>query len=152
MKQILLFALTALAMTQTVHAQKLIVGERAPELKIREWISRTPTEENKPRLVEFFFFFCKPSTDRIPILNSLAKKFDNQLPVIVITRESQDKIAPILTDKNNLFFVGLDDAGKTFTAYGIRYIPFSVLIDAKGRTCWFGNSAHLTEEIINQNL
>lgn len=152
MKQIALFAFAALALLQAVSAQKLIVGERAPELRIGEWLSKVPAEGDMPRLVEFFHSASKPSTDRIPSLNALAKKYDGKLHVIVVTRESRDKVAPALADRSNLFYAGLDDAGKTFSAYGVRYLPFSVLIDAKGRTRWFGNSAHLTEEIINQNL
>ena len=152
MKQIALFALAALIALQTAHAQKLIIGERAPELKIKEWLSKTPSEENAPRLVEFFHSASKPSADRIPTLNELARKYKGKLLVVVIAREPREKVAPLLTGENALFHAGLDDSGKTFAAYNIRYLPFSVLIDAKGRTRWFGNSVHLTEEIINQNL
>lgn len=152
MKQIALFVFAALVSLQAAYAQKLIVGERAPELKIREWLTKSPSEENTPRLVEFFHSASKPSADRIPVLNELARKYKGKLLVVIIAREPREKVASLLADPNHPFYAGLDDAGKTFTAYNIRYLPFSVLIDAKGRTRWFGNSAHLTEEIINQNL
>ena len=42
--------------------------------------------------------------------------------------------------------MALDDEGKTFDAYGVKFVPFSVLLDAKGRVLWFGNSSRLTSQ------
>lgn len=151
MKRLLLvLAIFGVSISQTI-AQKLIIGERAPELKVKEWIS-SKSADSGARLVEFFFSSSKPSVDRLTVVNGLAKKYAGRLSVIVIAKEPKEKVEGILNPSSNSYLVAMDDAGKTFDSYGIQFVPFSVIIDSKGRIAWFGNSTSLTEETINKHL
>lgn len=138
--------------TLQAQSQRLIVGERAPELKIAEWLAGTPPANGKPRLIEFFHSSSRPSADRLTTLDAWAKKYGGRLSIVVIAREPKDKIMPLFRAKPYAFSVALDEAGKTFSAYNVQFIPFSVVIDGKGRLRWFGNSSDLTEAIIDSNL
>ena len=133
------------------QGSKLIVGERAPDLKIREWAAGGAAASGIPQLVEFFHSTSPLSEERLETLGALAGKYRGRLAVVVIARESREKIALLLTN-SHLFSVALDDNGKTFGAYQVQFVPFSVLIDGRGRVRWFGNSADLTDEIIQKNL
>ena len=37
------------------------------------------------------------------------------------------------------------------TAFGVSYLPFGVLTDAKNRTLWMGNSLQINEKLIEQS-
>ena len=48
--------------------------------------------------------------------------------------------------------VAFDDSGRSFAAYDVQYLPFGVLVSAKGRALWMGNPRQLTEAILDSNL
>ena len=87
----------------------------------------TALPEDRPLLIEFFYSPSQPSRDRLPVLNEMAKAYDGRVTVLVLARESRDRIE-------------------------VQYVPFSVLMDAKGRVSWFGNSAELTPSMIETEL
>ena len=39
---------------------------------------------------------------------------------------------------------------KAFTAFGVTYVPFGVLTDARNRATWMGNSLQFNEKLIEQ--
>lgn len=147
---LLMFAALTLSM-HLAHGQKLIIGGRAPELKVKEWATTKPAESG-PRLIEFFFSGSKPSVDRLTQVDAIAKTFNGRLTVIVITKEPKDKVMSILSPSSRSYFVAMDDNGRSFDAYGIQFVPFCVIIDNKGRIAWFGNSTSLCEEVVEKYL
>ena len=92
------------------------------------------------------FSASEPSRKRIPVLDDLARRQAGKVSVVLLSREGADKIVPLFEGTNYAFAVALDDEGKTFDAYGVKFVPFSVLLDAKGRVLWFGNSSRLTSQ------
>ena len=56
-----------------------------------------------------------------------------------------------IRDRGNLT-VAFDDSGRSFAAYDVQYLPFGVLVSAKGRALWMGNPRQLTEAILDSNL
>ena len=133
-------------------AQRLVIGQRPADLKIKEYVLGTALPEDRPLLIEFFYSPSQPSRDRLPVLNEMAKAYDGRVTVLVLARESRDRIEPLVLDKGYVFTVALDEEGKTFNGFEVQYVPFSVLMDAKGRVSWFGNSAELTPSMIETEL
>jgi len=67
-------------------------------------------------------------------------------------KEKEDKIGPLLRPYlSPQISVAIDAGGKIFTAFGVQYVPFGVLVDSKNRALWQGNSLHLTPEIIDKS-
>lgn len=62
-------------------------------------------------------------------------------------RENAPLLRPYLSERIS---VGLN-AEKSFTAFGVSYLPFGVLTDAKNRTLWMGNSLQINEKLIEQS-
>lgn len=151
MKRIIFILTFFLLSTTMLSAQKLIIGDRAPELKVKEWITPKPSYEGSARLVEFFFSTSKPSVDRIAALETIAQKYKGKLAVIVIAKESKEKVAGIIGNSKH-YAAALDDASRTFDTYGVQFVPYCVLIDSKGHIVWFGNSSSLTEQLIEKYL
>lgn len=151
MKKIVIAFFTTLLAAAGVSAQTVIIGEKAPDIKVSQWISGG-TKNNTATLLEFFYSQSEPSKKRLPILDAIARQHGGKLNIIVISKEDPGKVAPLIDGNNYSFSVAIDDSGKTFSSYGIQYLPFSVLTDSKGRVVWSGNSSQLTNDIILKAL
>lgn len=127
--------------------QRLVIGEKAPELKIMQWVGDKPEEGRRARLIEFFQAGGAPSVERLPKLWSIAKQYHSTLTVILVSKDSEESLKAVLPSYPP-FFTGIDGSGATFSAYSVKFVPFSVLTDDRGRILWFGNSASLTNDLL----
>lgn len=150
MKKLILTALFAIGAIASSSGQKLMIGEKAPDLKIKEWINQSPSQ-GTVRLIEFFHSTNDQSRERLAALDDYSKKYSG-LSVILIAREDKSTIENAVSPSSRGFSAGIDDAGKTFSAYSVQYVPFSVLVDGKGKVLWFGNSSNLKESTISNAL
>ncbi len=150
MKKLILTAILAVAAIASSSGQKLMIGEKAPELKIKEWVNQSPSQ-GTVRLIEFFHSTDDQSRERLSVLDNYASTYPN-LTIVLVTREDKATVEQAVTPSSRPFSVGIDDGGKTFSAYSVQYIPFSVLVDDKGKVIWFGNSSGLKETTISNVL
>ena len=72
--------------------------------------------------------------------------------MILMVRESRERLAAALEGKGYAFTVALDDGNRTFAAYGVQFVPFAVLFDARGRVVWFGNSSKFGDAELQREL
>ncbi len=151
MKNILL-TLGLLALTVPAQAQRLIIGEKTPEIQIAQWVENRAASSGKATLIDFFHSGNQQSVNNLNKLDGLETAYGSRLNIVVISQETMEVFRPFIVDKGYGFYAGIDDNGKTFTAYGVRFVPFAALIDAKGRLVWTGNVAALTDEIIKKAL
>ena len=127
-------------------AWALDIGDRAPAIAVKEWVSNTPVSvesaKGKVLVVEFWATWCGPCKTTIPHLNKLHAKYQDKDVVIVgITREDAAKVKPFLTTTPVHYHVGLDDGDKTNKAYmeGVRGIPHAFVVDKAGKVAWKGH-------------
>lgn len=150
MKRICLLFLL-LSWVGSVGGQNLVVGARAPELKVAQYITAKPNLERAKQgreaiLVEFFVSYGEPSHVRWNALNHLAVELAGEVVVVMLSQEERAAIEPLFAGTDYAFSVALDEAGKTFSAYGVQYVPYAVLLDTHQRVIWFGNPTELTPE------
>ncbi len=150
MKKFVILLGMVLLMSNTLLAQKLIIGVKAPDLKIKEWITDQQPNSGKPTLIEFFFSRSEPSCRRLTVMDSFAKKYGDSLNVIVIACEPKDRV--LKATEKYIFAVGLDTDNKTFSAYGAEFVPFGVLLDDKNKVLWFGNSSKFGDKELQAAL
>lgn len=153
MKRTILLTLIWLLTTVALRAQEIVIGERVPELRPTEWLGAQPTEDDRrATLFVFYHTESQPCVDALPHIDSLARTMQNER-VIVVAMEPKERVAPTLARyMSQNFYVAIDPTGRVFTSFGIRYVPFGVLIDRKGRACWIGNPLLATDKIIQNNL
>ena len=109
-----------------------------------------PTAADLSFLV-FFHSSNKGCTASLDALRDLSNKLGSKLRIIIITQEDSDKIAPILTPYiSERIGVALDHDKKVFGSFGVDFVPFSVLIDAKNRVLWMGNPQSMTSSFIQK--
>ena len=74
-------------------AQRLVVGEKAPELKVGEWLlHKDALSDSRPTLVEFFFSRSEPSLRRLTVLDGFIRDHSERLNVILMVRESRERL------------------------------------------------------------
>lgn len=146
--------LTVLAclLISAASAQRLVIGQRPADIKVKEYVLGGEAPDDRPLLIEFFYSPSQPGRDHLPVLNELAKAYEGKVSVLLLARESREKIEPLVVGKGYVFAVALDEDGKTFSGFDAQYVPFSVLLDAKGRVGWFGNSTQLSAPMIRSTL
>lgn len=152
MKRILWLMLFALLAPAAGAAQNIALGERAPEVRPSAWLGDRQPAGAEMTYVEFFVASnpaCRTSLER---LKELTSKLGTKLRVVVVAREKEEQIAPVLVPYlSPQIGAALDPEGKIFAAYGVSYVPFGVLTDARNRALWMGNSLQLTEQVIEQS-
>lgn len=152
MKKLLILITVSLATVFAASGQRLAIGEKAPSMRVKEWLSPSAPAEGKAQLIEFFHSSNKQCATRLGVLEDVAEKYSGKLNVIVIAKEPVEKVTPILDPASAAYYTALDEDGRTFADYGAQFVPFSVLVDKKGRIVWFGNPSSLDEKTISSAL
>lgn len=153
MKRTIFFTLVALVASLAVRAQEIVIGERVPDFRPTEWLGAQPSEDDRrATLLVFYHTESQPCVETLPHIDSLARAMKNER-VIVVAMEPKERIAPSLARyMSERFYVAIDLSERVFKSYGIRYVPFGVLVDPKGRAQWIGNPKLATSESIKRNL
>ena len=153
MKRTIFLTLIALVASLAVRAQEIVIGERVPDFRPTEWLGAQPSEDDRrATLLVFYHTESQPCVETLPHIDSLARAMKNER-VIVVAMEPKERIAPSLARyMSERFYVAIDLSERVFKSYGIRYVPFGVLVDPKGRAQWIGNPKLATSESIKRNL
>lgn len=149
---ILLLMLTLAASATDAAAQNIALGERVPEFKNTVWLDDIRPVEAPMTYIEFFHSSNKASDTSLEQLRNLSDKLGTKLRIIIVTKEPAAKVAHLLRPYlSPRMTVAMDSSGRSFAAFGVTYVPFGVLVDARGRALWMGNSQQMNEKLI-QNI
>ncbi len=152
MKKALLILLSVWILSPSeAEAQNIILGEKVPELKAAGWIDNRHPAPAPITYVEFFHSSNPACINSLKRLRALATKPKSDLRVIVVTREDTARIAPMLRPYLSERVTATIHADRGFSAFGVTYVPFGVLIDARNRALWMGNSLQFNEKVIEQS-
>lgn len=119
-----------------------LVGENAPEITIREWITNNPPAleglAGRVYVLEFWATWCRSCVENIPHLIALSDKYsDKGLKLIALSQDrSAEKVRRLVRERGISYDVALDDG--TSDWYGIRSYPTAVVVGHKGRVVWRG--------------
>lgn len=133
---------------------KIKVNEKAPEVNITDWIANIPEDkslENKYIVLEFWATWCAPCLAAVPHLNEMKAAFEDKkdLYFISISDENVTKIQNSLKRVEMKTIVVSDQTGNTFTNFGVRGIPRTIMIDNKGIIKWIGTPYNVNKKLIN---
>ncbi len=146
-----LAGLLIIAAAGSARAQRVKTGEKAPEIRVQEWLSAS-RPHGGARLVEFFHSSSRQNVHRIPQLEGLASELAGRLDVIVVVRDDDAKAVELLEAQHKPFYTMLDSGGKTVENFDVKFVPYGVLIDSHGRVLWAGNVSSLSREDIEGYL
>lgn len=149
MKTIVLLIALFLALPQA-QAQKLVIGSKIPELKSVQWLSKAPTASQQT-FIEFYQSSNSTSKQYFPKLEDVYA-YKTNLNVVVLTRENNDAIAQLVKDFGSKYCIGYDQDGKAFEALGVKFVPFSMMVDSKNNLLWQGNLSQFSPEVMKANI
>ncbi|MGM1057467.1 MAG: TlpA family protein disulfide reductase [Bacteroidota bacterium] len=87
--------------------------------------------KGKPTMINFWFKECKPCIDEMPLLNQLAKKYEDEFNFISITYENKEDVVKFL-NKHPFNFVHLVEGKKFLDSLGIKAYPMNLFLDKNG--------------------
>lgn len=152
MKRFLSILVAIVLTTLTLSAQNSEVGYHAPQIQEVEWISDPMEKSDKFLLVEFFHSTNEDCRARIEVCNTIARDYRHTLQVVMLTREPAEQVASMLLHDYQYFYVGVDEGGETFRAFGTSHVPYAVVIDPKGVIIWTGNPTQLNNHTLEKLL
>ena len=79
----------------------------APPLEVQKWLTDKPEMEGKFLVIEFWRTWCGACKRTTPLLNALQKKHGDELAVIALTGESEEKVKAYAGPKLE-YFLALD--------------------------------------------
>lgn len=145
---LLIFA--SMALSFSTRAQNAALGERVSEVKSESWLGGIRPAMAPLTVISFFTASNPACVKSLEQMQELVEKSDGRLRVILVTRDDESKIAPVVTPYlTPQMTVAFDTDGKLFKNFGVNYVPFSMLTDTRNRVLWQGNSLQLTEKIVS---
>jgi thiol-disulfide isomerase/thioredoxin len=125
------------------------IDKPAPELTVEKWLTHKPVTADKFVLVFFWKSDSAPCRRAITDLNTLQKKYPDNLVVVGITTEPE-KIVSQMTDPHIDFASGVDTTGAMLHAAGVNSVPTVLLIDPKGILRYSGHPAALKDDVLGK--
>ena len=152
MKRVCLLLLAVLGCCTAAQAQRVVIGERVPEIKADAWLGGVRPSPAPLTYIEFFYSPGRGAMESIGHLEELSNKLGSKLHIVVLTREPEQTVSHLLGGKVSRLMAVALNADRDFGSFGVNYIPFGVLVDARNRALWMGNTRTLTPETLEQSL
>ncbi len=136
------------------------VGHPAPALRLAQVIGGpAPARLSWAGLrgdvvvIEFWATWCPPCVGSIPHLNALEREFAGQ-PVrfVSISYEKPEVIEKFLATHTMRGWVGVDENRATIDAYGVHFLPLTVVVDSQGRIAALTQPMALNETALREFL
>ena len=152
MKNLLITIFFTLLLSLGATAENIVVGDRVPDLSIRQWLMDSQPSDAEYTCYIFYHSqsgLCNKSLENI---RQYAAGSNSSLNVVIITKEEYSSAGVKLTRYlNDHTGVAFDDNGRTFRYFGVKYIPFCV-VSHKKRVVWCGNGNLLSNKVLDSIL
>lgn len=146
-------ALVFVMASTSVKAQNIILEEKVPDSKIRAWLMDLQPDAADYTCIFFHHSQSPRCRECLPKVKKIVDSSEGKLNMVIITKEDYSKAGVTLTEYlNDKVGVAFDDGGRTFIAYGVRFIPFCVIYDKKGYAVWCGHAKSFNEKVFDRIL
>jgi uncharacterized protein (TIGR03435 family) len=151
----LIFLLTAINIVTfgQVHPK---IGIKAPDVPFQKIVnygkpSASLSDFNgKVVILDFWATWCGPCISSFPKLETLQAKFGNQLQILTITDDPEERITRFLSKRKLSLPIVLDNNRSIASSFPHRSIPHLVIIDKNGLVSAITSSSGITEEIVQK--
>jgi thiol-disulfide isomerase/thioredoxin len=131
------------------------VGDVLPNLPIDKVLNLTTqktdlkTLQTNITIIDFFGTWCVPCIKALPELDKLKAKFKNDLNVLLVSIEKEDKLTKFIAAKQPFSFPIIVDEQNVFTdALQPPSYPYTVIVNQNLKVIHIANAVDLTEELI----
>lgn len=146
---------TVLVQSKQIWAQSFLWAE-APELQVGSWLTPAPDTEGKFLLVEFWATWCSACRRAQPLMNSLQEKFGDEIVIIGISDEQEEKVTRYIESNGIQYHMAVDAQARMKDKLGIWGIPHVIIVEPGGYVIWEGypllKDYELTEQTVGKIL
>ena len=103
-------------------------------------------------MIEFWATWCGPCITVSDYLDVLQEQYKNDLYILSLLEETPKIVKKFLNKRPTRFATAIDYDGETFKKYGVKDLPFAVLLNANANIVWQGNPANLSNYDLDRFL
>lgn len=134
----------------------LLSSSSFSQVKISELLQEsdyhTETSKQKLFMIEFWATWCGPCITVSDYLDVLQEQYKNDLYILSLSEETPETVKKFLNKRPTRFATAIDYDGETFKKYGVKDLPFAVLLNANANIVWQGNPANLSNYDLDRLL
>lgn len=135
----------------SASAQRVALEERVPKIKSKFWYDDKEPAKADYTYIEFVHSKTIPSIRTFLKIKKDHAYFNENMRAIIITKESHEQIGAELRDcASDYVNIAFDADGEIFRSFGVRYVPFGIIIDHRRKALWFGNPTTINEDFFNK--
>lgn len=94
--------------------------------------SKISDYRGKVVVLEFWATWCSPCIASMPHIDSLQKKYPNDIVVLALSNEEQDKVRKFIDKRSYSFHFGLDEKALLGEELQVKVLPTSVILNRDG--------------------
>lgn len=133
------------------RAQSVIIGDKLPELHLRRWLMDLQPNQTDYTCLLFHHSESELCNQALKRVIPIVEQYESELNLIIITKESYNKAGVALTEYlDDRVGVVFDQGARVHRTLKVNFVPFCVICDKRRRVLWSGNSAMLTQEIMDK--
>ncbi len=103
---------------------------------------------SKPVLIVFWATWCPSCREELPLLNTLALRYQNKIEFLSINAEEEAKEVRAYIERNHLNFpVILDPEGKLLSTFEVSALPSVLLLAKGGKILYYGYQLPALEKL-----
>ena len=147
-----LFVLTVfLSLFESTKGQNVVIGEVAPDLKIKQWLMDLQPEEADYTCILFYHSESPQCRKNLEKVKTLCRTAEGKINMVILTKEKYSEAGVTLTEHlGHNTCVAFDDAGRSFRNFGVKFIPFCVICNKRKAVMWCGHAGALNQQIIER--
>ncbi len=140
-----------LSVADRVVAQHVALKERIPKIKTDLWLDDREPKKAQYTYIEFVHSKTSSCIRTFRQIQEDKAYFGENMRAIIITKESPEQISSALREcVNEYIHVAFDAEGDVFNLFGVKYVPFGIIIDHRRKALWFGNPATVNEDFFSK--
>lgn len=154
MKKVLISIVCSWIISITLNAQSVSIGELIPEFEIALLNGESFSQKDlkgKITILDMWATWCSPCIGSMKKLATLQKHFKDDLQVVAVSYEDQNRIEKFNSKMKFPFAYGLGTEAIS-NYFPHRVIPHTILIDKKGRVLAITSPENINKEVIEKVL
>lgn len=143
----------AIVTKKELYAKNDLRGKAAPALEVKKWLNGSkPDTTGKVVLIDFWATWCPPCRNLIPELNTFKEKFGDDLVIIGLSDEPEDKLEEFIKSTPIKYSIGTDPDKTMKKAIGIKGIPHVLVITPDNIVRWQGYPGMEEDQLTEEKL